>query len=135
MISPLLSACRITKSKPSPSATFAFVKSVNFCSEAEHERFSMFVAVYFKSKTGMARDELGDLILDAFMDKGEDHAKVTGGGSGLGGSNIDLKVDDSLSVDEVLRRIRQALQSLKNVGRHTEIQIEGQVFPLYPAST
>jgi hypothetical protein len=94
----------------------------------------MFVAIYFKSKTGMARDELGDLILDALMEQGQDVGKVTGGGGGLGGSNIDLEVDDSLGVVEILRRIRQALRSIENVGRDTEIQVEDKLFPLYPAS-
>ncbi len=95
----------------------------------------MFVAVYFNSRVEMDRDELGDLILDALVDQGKDLGKVTGGGSGLGGSNIDLKVDDSLGVDEVLRRIRQALQSVEGIGRDTEIAIEDKVFALSPAGT
>src|SRR4051794_18703206 len=92
----------------------------------------MFVAVYFNGETEAGRDELGDLVLDALMDQGQDRAKITGGGSGLGGFNIDLEVDDALGIDEILRRVREVLQSSEDIPRDTDIQIEEKTFPLHP---
>ena len=94
----------------------------------------MFVAVYFNGELAAERDEIADLILDALMVQGEDRAKVTGGGGGLGGTNIDFEIDDVLSVDEVLQRIRQALQASEEVPRNTDIAIEDKSFPLYPTT-
>ncbi len=93
----------------------------------------MFVAVYINEELEVDREEIEDLLLDALMDQGMDHAKVTGGGSGVDGCNIDLEVDDSLSADEVLGRLRQALQSSEAVPQATDIQVEGKTYPLYPS--
>ena len=93
----------------------------------------MFVAIYFNSDVeNMDREEIEDVIKDALMDQEKDLAKVTGGGSGEEGFNIDLEVEDGLGMDEVLRRIREALQSIDGVGRDTDIAIEDKTFPLYP---
>jgi hypothetical protein len=92
----------------------------------------MFVAVYINGEMDADREEIEDLILGALKDQGKYLAKVTGGGSWDDGCNIDLRVDDVLGVDEVLRRIREALQASKEVPRNTDIQIEDKAFPLYP---
>jgi hypothetical protein len=92
----------------------------------------MFVAINFNQRLKVARDEIADIVLDALMDQGKDRAKVTGGGSGVGGGTIDLEVDDTFGVDELLSRLQQALQSSKDVPRDTEIQVESEFFPLYP---
>ncbi len=91
----------------------------------------MFVAVYFNGELDPDRDEVEDLLLDALMQEGEDRAKVTGGGAGLGGCNIDLEVDDALEAGEVLRRIREALRSAEGIPRDTTLQIEDKMFPLH----
>jgi hypothetical protein len=94
----------------------------------------MFVAINFNQKLKVSRDEIADIVLDALMDQGKDRAKVTGGGSGVGGGTIDLEVDDTFGVDEILSRLRQALQASEDVPRDTEIQIESEFFPLYPTT-
>ncbi len=94
----------------------------------------MFVVVYFQSSLEVGRDELEDIIVYALRnEQGKFLAKTRGGGSGIHGSNIDLEVDNSLGVDEVVRRIRQALQAHEDVPHDTYIAIEGQRFPLYPS--
>jgi hypothetical protein len=93
----------------------------------------MFVAVYLNGELDVDRDEIEDLLLDALADHGKDRAKVTGGGWGDDGGNIDLQVDDALGADEVLRRLLQALQSSEDVPRKTDIQIEDKTYPLYPS--
>ena len=92
----------------------------------------MFVAIYINGELEADREEIEDLIKDALMDQGKDLAKVTGGGSWDNGCNIDIEVDDVMSVDEVLRRIREALQASEEVPRNTDIAIEDKTFPLYP---
>jgi hypothetical protein len=88
----------------------------------------MFIAVYFNHELpdNIDREDLEDLILDCF-----EKAKVTGGGGGLDGCDVDFRVDDVVSGEEALRRIREALRSAQ-VDRNTEIQIEDKSFPLYP---
>ena len=56
----------------------------------------MFVAVYFNEEFELEREEIEDLLLNALMNQGKDRAKVTGGGWGEDGGNIDLEVDDAL---------------------------------------
>ena len=86
----------------------------------------MFIAVYFNKSISddMDRADMEDRILDCF-ERGE----CTGGG-GIGGCNIDFEVEEKVSDEEAVRRIRVALQSAR-VGRDTLIQIEGQFFPLF----
>lgn len=86
----------------------------------------MFMAIYFNSRLSTPRDEIEDLIEQSLSGKGE----VTGGGTGLGGSNIDIEFEDDLGIDEALRRIRAVLSGI-NVAKDTEITIEDQTFPLY----
>ena len=87
---------------------------------------SMFVAIYFNSRLSTPRDEIEDLLEDALGDQGE----VTGGGTGLGGSNIDLEITSEMSVRDVLELIRAVLGRLKTPS-DTEIAIEEESFPLY----
>jgi hypothetical protein len=86
----------------------------------------MFIAVYCNHKlpNDLEREDIEDLILDCF-----EQGKVTGGGGGLGGCNVDLEIKDPVSAEEALRRIREALRSV-HVDGHTEIQIEDRLFPL-----
>ena len=86
----------------------------------------MFVAIYFNSRLSTPRDEIEDLLEDALGDQGE----VTGGGRGLGGSNIDLEITSEMSVRDVLELIRAVLGRLKTPS-DTEIAIEEESFPLY----
>jgi hypothetical protein len=93
----------------------------------------MFVAINFTEALEVPREEIEALILDALMAQGKDRAKVTGGGAGVDGSTIDLAVDDTLGVAEVLGHFRQALQASEDVPRNTEIQIEDTTYPLSPS--
>jgi hypothetical protein len=88
----------------------------------------MFIAVYFNHELpdDVDREDMEDAILDCF-----EQAKCTGGGSWEDGCNVDIEVDDTISPEDALRRIREALQAA-HVDRNTEIQIEDQTFPLYP---
>jgi hypothetical protein len=86
----------------------------------------MFMAVYFNSRLSTPRDEIEDLIEQRLGGKGE----VTGGGTGLGGSNIDIEVEDDVGAEEALRLVRAVLQEI-NTAKDTEITIEDQTFPLY----
>ena len=55
--------------------------------------------------------------------------KVTGGGSGLGGCNVDFKVKDTI---RAVRRLfaESGKLSSRHVNRNTVIQIKNQTFPL-----
>ncbi len=92
----------------------------------------VFVAINFNEALEVPREEIEDLILDALMDSQKDRAKVTGGGWGEAGGNIDLEVDDALGAEEILRRLQQALLSSEDVPRNTDIQIEDKTYPLHP---
>jgi hypothetical protein len=87
----------------------------------------MFIAVYFDQlPDDLEREDLEDLVLDCF-----EQGKVTGGGGGEDGCNVDFEVADAVSAEEAVRRIREALRPA-HVGRKTEIQVEDRFFPLYP---
>ena len=60
----------------------------------------MDVFIYFPPSSGVERDALEDALDDLLGDRGE----VTGGGSGVTGSNLDVEIheDDPGIVDEIV---------------------------------
>ena len=71
---------------------------------------SIFLEIVFKSSDFQfaGRDEIEDPLEEALIQSGV--GEVTGGGSGMGFSNIDVEVKD---FDIGLKIIRNVLQSLK----------------------
>ena len=65
------------------------------------------------------RDEIEDPLDEALH--AADYGEVTGGGTGLGFSNIDVEVRDNIRVDEAISFLRSTLQSL-NAPKSTVIK-------------
>ena len=81
----------------------------------------MDVFLYTFESTGHGRDE----IADAFAGIGE----VTGGGSGVNGSNWDLELPDgAMSAQAVLARLRAALKPF-SLPQSTIVVIDGDEYP------
>lgn len=84
-----------------------------------------FISIYFYSKLSIARSAIEDDLDYVLGNKGE----VTGGGSGISGSNIDIDIYDGIAAD-FLEPIKNTLQELK-VPSDTVIMIEDEHFPVY----
>ncbi len=65
------------------------------------------------------RDEVADAIADAFADQLE----MSGAGSGVYGSNLDLELIADLDPDELIVGVRRTLASLGVIGG--KLRIEG----------
>lgn len=84
-----------------------------------------FISIYFNSKLSIGRSAIEDDLDDILGDKGE----VTGGGSGISGSNIDIDIYDGIAAD-FLEPIKNILQEMK-VPSDTVIVIENERFLVY----
>jgi hypothetical protein len=84
-----------------------------------------FISIYFYSKLSTGRSAIEDDLEEILADKGE----VTGGGSGLSGSNIDIDIYEGSAAD-FLEPIRTVLQEL-DVPDDTVIVIDEERFQVY----
>ena len=67
------------------------------------------VFLYFSAPTGVAQDELEDMLEECLGELGE----VTGAGAGEAGNNFDLEVDEALSDGEIEEREQRLCGELK----------------------
>jgi len=80
----------------------------------------MDVFVYFKGQLGIPISEIEDELDELFEEFGE----VTGAGSGVQGSNIDIELEDtSLSDQEILALLKKCFDKFK-VYPLAEVKIE-----------
>jgi|GEM_PF-5615962 len=84
-----------------------------------------FISIYFYSKLSVGRSAIEDDLEEILADKG----KVTGGGSGLSGSNIDIDIYEGNAAD-FLEPIRAVLKEL-DVPDDTIIVIGQDRFQVY----
>jgi hypothetical protein len=84
-----------------------------------------FIFIYFYSKLSVGRSAIEDDLDEILADKGE----VTGGGSGLSGSNIDIDIYEGSAAD-FLEPIRTLLKEF-DVPDDTEIVIGEERFQVY----
>ena len=84
-----------------------------------------FISIYFYSKLSVGRSAIEEDLEEILADKGE----VTGGGSGLSGSNIDIDIYEGSAAD-FLEPIRTLLQEF-DVPDDTEIVIGEERFQVY----
>lgn len=66
----------------------------------------MEVFIYWHGPSGVPRDEIEDVIEDVLGDRGE----VTGAGSGMSGSNVDLEIFDDAGADQLLAEVVSAIR-------------------------
>ncbi len=92
---------------------------------AKIENNSQFISIYFYSKLSMGRSAIEDDLDEILEDKGE----VTGGGSGISGSHIDIDIYEGNAAD-FLEPIRSLLKEL-DVPDDTVIVIDNEQLPVY----
>lgn len=79
--------------------------------------------IYLPRNVGIGRDVIEDELEGALGEVGE----VTGGGSGVSGSNLDLYLDDQAPLEKVLEII---IAALRRVGvAQAKIVIDGKEHP------
>lgn len=77
--------------------------------------------IYFYDRLPCGLDEIEDELADALREFGE----VTGAGTGVSGSNIDVEIDNKIAEAEALKIVREALADL-NLPSSTVIKINGK---------
>lgn len=96
---------------------------INLIPAASHN--SQFISIYFYSKLSMGRSAIEDDLDEILEDKGE----VTGGGSGISGSHIDIDIYQGSAAD-FIEPIRSVLKEL-DVPDDTVIVINNEQLPVY----
>ena len=93
--------------------------------QAEIQNNTKFISIYFYSNLSIGRSGIEDNLDEILGDKGE----VTGGGSGISGSNIDIDIYEGSAAD-FLEPIRSILKEL-DVPDDTVIVIDNEHLPVY----
>jgi len=88
----------------------------------ENQLDDQFIIINFKSKLKIGRSAIEDDLDDALEEKGE----VTGGGSGISGSNIDIDIYEGSALDH-LNLIISVLKECE-APTDTEILIDKKVY-------
>ncbi len=86
----------------------------------------MNVFIYFYDRLPCGLDQVEDCLAETLDNSGE----ITGSGTGVSGSNIDIEViDGKLGEVEVLKMVREGLAVL-HLPRSTVIKIEGKAYSI-----